>query len=131
MTTKNKTSDLGYSDQDLILREQLAEHGKSIRVTVFANIINAAILSFLFFDQAPKAMHLLWYGMFAYLSVRRLQLAERAKALDLPRGEMLKLKKHIIFNAAANAHMWGAGACLSSTGGNTCSTDASGNYRCW
>ncbi len=113
MTTKNKTGDLGYSNQDLILREQLAEHGKSIRVTVFANVVNAAILSFLFFDQAPMVMHLLWYGMFAYLSIRRLQLAERAKVQDLSRGEMLKLKKHIIFNAAGYAHMWGAGvACL-------------------
>ncbi len=113
MTTKNKTGDLGHSGQDLILREQLAEHGKSIRVTVFANVVNAAILSFLFFDQAPMAMHLLWYGMFAYLSVRRLQLAERAKVQDLSRGDMLKLKKHIIFNAAGYAHMWGAGvACL-------------------
>ncbi|QTD57528.1 putative bifunctional diguanylate cyclase/phosphodiesterase [Parasphingorhabdus cellanae] len=101
------------SDQDLILREQLTEHGKSVRVTVFANLVNAAILSFLFFDQAPLAMHILWYGMFAYLSITRLHLAKRSKTTDMSRRQMLKLKRHIVFNGAGYAHMWGAGvACL-------------------
>lgn len=105
MIADSKIGVVGHSDQDLILREQLTEHGKSVRVTVFANVINAAILSFLFFDQAPLAMHFLWYAMFAYLSITRLQLAERSKLLDLPREEMLKLKKRITFNAAGYAHM--------------------------
>lgn len=103
----------GRSDQDLILREQLTGHGKSVRVTVLANIVNAAILSVLFFDQAPLAMHVLWYGMFAYLSITRLYLAKQSEILDLSREKMLKLKKRITFNAAGYAHMWGAGvACL-------------------
>ncbi|MEP2103178.1 EAL domain-containing protein [Parasphingorhabdus sp.] len=109
----SKAEELGRSDQDLILREQLAEHGKSVRVTVFANLVNAAILSILFFDQAPLAMHVLWYAMFAYLSISRLHLAKRSRTADLPRSEMLKLKAGITFNAAGYAQMWGAGvACL-------------------
>lgn len=103
----------GRSDQDLILREQLTGHVRSVRVTVLANIVNAAILSVLFFDQAPLAMHVLWYGMFAYLSITRLYLAKQSEILDLSREKMLKLKKRITFNAAGYAHMWGAGvACL-------------------
>ncbi len=113
MTSSNGIGELGRSDQDLILREQLTEHGKSVRVTVFANIVNAAILSILFFDQVPLAMHVLWYGMFAYLSTTRLYLARRSKMADLSRETMLELKRRITFNAAGYAHMWGAGvACL-------------------
>ncbi len=113
MLDDNNTGELPQSDQDLILREQLAEHGKSVRVTVFANIVNAVILSALFFDQAPLAMHILWYAMFAYLSISRLHLAEQPKTMDLSRANMLKLKKRITFNAAGYAHMWGTGvACL-------------------
>lgn len=113
MTADSKSGGAGYADQNLILREQLTEHGKSVRVTVFANIINAAILSTLFFDQAPLAMHILWYAMFAYISITRLYLAKQSEIVSLSRRKMLKLKKGIIFNAAAYAHMWGAGvACL-------------------
>ncbi|GAA0488607.1 EAL domain-containing protein [Parasphingorhabdus litoris] len=108
-----EAGELGHSDEDLILREQLTEHRKSVRITVFANIVNALILSFLFFDQTPFAMHVLWYCMFAYLSITRLHLAERSKIMNLSRQDMLKLKKRITFNAAGYAHMWGAGvACL-------------------
>ncbi len=113
MTEDVKTGVWGHSDQYLILREQLTEHGKSIRVTVFANLVNAAILSFLFFDQAPLPMHILWYAMFAYLSIVRLQLAKRSEKIDLSRQKMLKMKRQITFNAAGYAHMWGTGvACL-------------------
>lgn len=113
MAVDIKAGGLGHSDQDLILREQLTEHGKSVRVTVLANIVNAAILSILFFDQAPLAMHVLWYGMFANLSITRLYLAKQSEFVDLSREKMLELKKRITFNAAGYAHMWGAGvACL-------------------
>ncbi len=113
MLEDKKIGGLGQSDQDLILREQLTEHGKSVRVTVFANIVNAVILSILFFNQAPLAMHVLWYGMFAYLSITRLYLAKQSEIVELSREQMLGLKKRVTFNAAGYAHMWGAGvACL-------------------
>lgn len=113
MIVDSKTGRLGLSDQNLILREQLSEHGKSVRVTVLVNIINAVILSILFFDQVPLAMHVLWYGMFAFLSITRLYLTKQLKTSELYRKKMLMLKKRIIFNAAGYAHMWGAGvACL-------------------
>lgn len=113
MTVDNKSGAIERSDQDLILRAQLAEHGKSVRVAVFVNLVNAAILSILFFDQAPFFMHLLWYAMFAYISIMRLYLAKQSGIADLSQPKMLKLKKSITFNAAAYAHMWGAGvACL-------------------
>lgn len=101
MTVHNKFGAIERSGQDLILRAQLAEHGKSVRVAVFVNLVNAVILSFLFFDQAPLFMHLLWYAMFAYISIKRLHLAKQSEIADLPQAKMLKLKKSIIFNAAA------------------------------
>ncbi|MEP3224864.1 MAG: EAL domain-containing protein [Parasphingorhabdus sp.] len=109
MIVQNPIEELGRSDQDLILREQLAEHGKSVRVTVFANVVNAAILSFLFFDQVPLALHFIWYAIFGLLSAQRLYLSIPSRMIGAAREKLTKLKNTIALNAAGYALAWGGG----------------------
>ncbi len=117
---KNNLRYLEQSDRDLVSREQLGEHGKSIKVAILSNAVTALVVSALFFNQLHIAALICWNLVLAGASIHRLQLGKQARKTTISRGKALRLKKRLTFNAAIYASIWGVAiACLLTLAGGT------------
>ncbi|MEP2102959.1 MAG: EAL domain-containing protein [Parasphingorhabdus sp.] len=110
---KNNLRYLEQSDRDLVTREQLAEHGKSIKTAILSNAVAAFVIAALFFEQLHSVTLICWALFLAGASAQRLRLGTQTQKATISRGKALRLKKQLTLNAAIYAFLWGiAIACL-------------------
>lgn len=110
---KNSLRYLEQSERDLVSREQLGEHGKSIRTAVLSNALTAIVVSALFFSEIHIVVLTGWTLILTCASIHRLHLGNQTQKITISRGKALRLKKRLTLNAAIYAHIWGVGiACL-------------------
>jgi len=107
MKLSNSLKYLSQSDQDLVSREQLAEHSRTVRAAVFANVVNLSILFVLFYKQIPLAVLILCTGLFIYSLIVRVANFKKMVADLSASKDLLKLKKSITRNAVILAYIWG------------------------
>lgn len=110
---KNSLRYLEQADRNLVTREQLSEHGKSIRTAVLSNVVTAIVVSAIFFDEIHIVALIGWALLLTSASIHRLHLGNQTQKATISRGKALRLKKQLTINAAIYAHIWGIGiACL-------------------
>lgn len=97
----------------MVTREQLDEHGKSIKTAVLSNAIAALVVSALFFAQVPTTALVCWTLLLVAASVQRVRLGRQIEKNTISRGRAKRLRQRLTTNAAIYASLWGIGiACL-------------------
>ncbi|MGB5484309.1 hypothetical protein, partial [Parasphingorhabdus sp.] len=109
MQSRNNLRYLDQSERDLVTRKQLTEHSKIVRSAVIANLVNAAIILTLFFEDVSAMGLIVWCAVFALATADRLRLGNMSCDPGLSSGEMLRTKRRITLNAVIFAHVWGVG----------------------